>query len=130
MSSARIMMAKSGEEIRGQILVNGRPLDLYFPRLTHRKSIMYPLTVLEAEDRYNIFVTVHGGGPTGQADAVAHGIARALAIHNPLFIPSSLKLNVCNGTQESKNERSQESQKPESHTPGSSGSFSYQVSFV
>lgn len=81
-SSARVQTVRGS----GQILVNGRPLNEYFPRLADRKTILYPLSVVAAEHRYNIFATVVGGGLSGQAGAVAHGIARTLVIHNPLLL--------------------------------------------
>ncbi len=62
----------------GQILVNGRPLDEYFGRETSRMVVRQPLDVAEARDRFNLQVTVRGGGSSGQAGAIRHGIARAL----------------------------------------------------
>lgn len=85
-SSARVQVVKSGETIRGQILVNGRPLDRYFPRLQHRNEIMYPLRVIQGLDDYNVFATVQGGGLSGQAGAIGHALSRCLAIHNPLLL--------------------------------------------
>ena len=66
----------SGE---GNITVNGRDYTEYFPRPAYQASVSAPLKVLGAGDRYDVMAQVHGGGPTGQADAVRHGIARALA---------------------------------------------------
>lgn len=86
-SSARIYMTNNTEEIKGQILVNGKPINEYFPRLAQRAEMLYPLTVVEAVGDYNIFATVSGGGTTGQSGAVALAIARALVIHNPLLKP-------------------------------------------
>jgi small subunit ribosomal protein S9 len=63
----------------GKITVNGRDYTEYFPRQAYQASVTAPLKVLEAETRYDVAVQVQGGGPTGQADAVRHGIARALA---------------------------------------------------
>ncbi len=63
----------------GRITVNGRDYTEYFPRVTYQASVSAPLKVLEVGDRYDVIVKVEGGGPTGQADAVRHGIARALA---------------------------------------------------
>ncbi len=73
----------------GQILVNGKPLDEYFGRETSRMVVRQPLDVAEARDRFNIQVTVRGGGNSGQAGAIRHGIARALveydeALRSPL----------------------------------------------
>jgi len=63
----------------GRITVNGRDYAEYFPRSTYQTIVSSPLKVLEAEGRYDVIVKVEGGGPTGQAEAVRHGIARALA---------------------------------------------------
>jgi small subunit ribosomal protein S9 len=63
----------------GSITVNGRDYTEYFPRPAYQASVSAPLKALGAEDRYDIVAQVHGGGPTGQADAVRHGIARALS---------------------------------------------------
>jgi small subunit ribosomal protein S9 len=63
----------------GNITVNGRDYTEYFPRPAYQASVSAPLKVLGAEDRYDVIARVHGGGPTGQADAVRHGMARALA---------------------------------------------------
>ena len=62
----------------GQIVVNERPLDEYFGRETARMVVRQPLDVAEARDRFNVRVTVKGGGASGQAGAIRHGIARAL----------------------------------------------------
>lgn len=60
------------------IIVNGTPHEEVFPRLVHRQTIERPLTLTESRARYNVMIKVAGGGLTGQADAIAHGIARAL----------------------------------------------------
>ena len=67
----------------GATWINGRSLEEYFPRAVHRTLALAPLKVAEAEGTYDIRVRVHGGGPTGQAGAVRHGIARALVEANP-----------------------------------------------
>jgi small subunit ribosomal protein S9 len=63
--------------------INGRTLDSYFPRLVHRTQAAAPLQVAGLEGQYDIRVRVHGGGPTGQAGAVRHGLARALVEADP-----------------------------------------------
>ena len=63
----------------GKITVNGRDYTEYFPRPIYQARVSEPLKVLEAGNRYDAVVQVEGGGPTGQADAVRHGIARSLA---------------------------------------------------
>jgi len=62
----------------GKILVNGQPVEQYFPRLPLQTIIRQPLTVAHAEGRFDVLATVDGGGVSGQAGAVRHGIARAL----------------------------------------------------
>ena len=67
---------------------NGRTIEDYFPRQAHRTSALAPLQIAGAEGTYDIRVRVHGGGPSGQAGAVRHGIARALVEADPeLRIP-------------------------------------------
>ena len=63
----------------GKITVNGRDYKEYFPRNTYQVAVSSPLKVLEVAGNYDVVVKVEGGGPTGQAEAVRHGIARALA---------------------------------------------------
>jgi small subunit ribosomal protein S9 len=63
--------------------INGRTLDDYFKRVVHRTQVVAPLKVAEAEGTYDVRVRVHGGGPTGQAGAVRHGVARALVEADP-----------------------------------------------
>ena len=71
---ARVFMAKGN----GQITVNGKPLDQYFARETGRMVVRQPLTLTEHLESFDIMVNVVGGGETGQAGAVRHGITRAL----------------------------------------------------
>ena len=63
----------------GKFSINGRTLEEYFPRALYQKVVRSPLMLLESSERYDVVVRVEGGGPTGQSDAVRHGIARALA---------------------------------------------------
>jgi small subunit ribosomal protein S9 len=67
----------------GGTWINGRTLDEYFPRPTHRTLVMAPLRLAGLEGRYDLRVRVAGGGPSGQAGAVRHGIARALVEADP-----------------------------------------------
>jgi small subunit ribosomal protein S9 len=62
----------------GKILINGRALENYFPVESQRTTVTQPLTVTGSAEKYDVHVNVRGGGPTGQAGAVRHGIARAL----------------------------------------------------
>ena len=67
----------------GTTWINGRTVEEYFPRATHRAALMAPLKVAGAEGTYDLRVRVEGGGPTGQAEAIRHGIARALVEADP-----------------------------------------------
>ena len=62
----------------GAIIVNNVPYEERFPRLEHRQVIQQPLLVTESVGKYNVLVKVEGGGISGQAGAISHGIARAL----------------------------------------------------
>ncbi|MHB8765473.1 MAG: 30S ribosomal protein S9 [Deferrisomatales bacterium] len=63
----------------GRIVINQkRTLEEYFPRAAHRQAVLSPLTLTERLDRYDLKISVRGGGITGQAEAIRHGIARAL----------------------------------------------------
>lgn len=73
-SSARVFL-KPGS---GNIVVNERPLDQYFGRETARMIVRQPLNTVEMADKFDIYVTVTGGGSSGQAGAIRHGITRAL----------------------------------------------------
>lgn len=69
----------------GQITINDRPLDDYFGRSTSRMIVRQPLELTKTEAQFDIDVNVVGGGLAGQADAIRHGITRALCEANPEF---------------------------------------------
>ena len=73
-STARVFMTKG----KGQIMVNDRPLDEFFGRETARMIVRQPLQLSELSEKFDVTVTVKGGGTTGQAGAIRHGITRAL----------------------------------------------------
>ena len=84
-STARVYMQKG----TGVITVNSRPLDEFFGRETGRMIVRQPLELVQMIDRFDFAVQVSGGGITGQAGAIRHGIARALmrydeALRGPL----------------------------------------------
>lgn len=62
----------------GQVTLNGKPLETYFPSMAVRMRVMEPLSLTQTQGRYDIDATLDGGGTTGQADALRLGIARAL----------------------------------------------------
>ena len=63
---------------QGVILVNNRPFEDYFPRATSRMNILQPFELTETFGKFDVLVNVRGGGLSGQAGAVRHGITRAL----------------------------------------------------
>ena len=73
-SVARVRLASGS----GKVTVNGRALENYFLTETHRGVVLQPLSVTESSAKFDVQVNVRGGGPSGQAGAVRHGIARAL----------------------------------------------------
>jgi small subunit ribosomal protein S9 len=77
-SSARVFMTLGS----GNIIVNGRPLDQFFGRETARMIVRQPLESVDMAKRVDVRVTVVGGGTSGQAGAIRHGIARALVEFN------------------------------------------------
>ncbi|MBK5962563.1 30S ribosomal protein S9 [Thiocystis minor] len=77
-SAARVFLSVGS----GAITVNNRPLDQFFGRETARMVVRQPLVTAGLVDRVDIKVTVTGGGNTGQAGAIRHGIARALVIYD------------------------------------------------
>jgi small subunit ribosomal protein S9 len=66
----------------GEVKVNGRPLDDYFPNEVLKMVIKQPLLLTETAEKFDISVTVEGGGSAGQAGAIRHGITRALMEYN------------------------------------------------
>ena len=67
----------------GKIVVNGRPIEDYFPSETHRMVLSEPLTATNTNEVYDVDATIYGGGVSGQAGALRLGIARALAELDP-----------------------------------------------
>jgi small subunit ribosomal protein S9 len=86
-SIARVRM-KPGS---GEFTVNDRTLDEYFGRETSKMVLKQPLDIVEQVGKVDIFVTVCGGGLSGQAGAIRHGISRALIRLNPDFRPALKK---------------------------------------
>ncbi|MGH8272754.1 MAG: 30S ribosomal protein S9 [Gammaproteobacteria bacterium] len=77
-AAARVFLRRGS----GRVQVNHRPLDEYFGRETSRMIVRQPLKTADREDQLDAFVTVAGGGTTGQAGAIRHGIARALVTYD------------------------------------------------
>jgi small subunit ribosomal protein S9 len=71
----------------GKITINKRDYEEYFGRATSKMVVRQPLELTETMGRYDIAVNVRGGGLAGQADAIKHGITRALMVVSPTFRP-------------------------------------------
>ena len=67
----------------GSMLLNGRPLEVYFPSMAQRLRILEPMRLAGFDGRYDVSATLEGGGLNGQTDALRLGIARALCEVNP-----------------------------------------------
>ena len=82
-SVARVFLKKG----TGQIVVNGKPVDKYFGRQTSIMVVRQPLMLTENGEAFDVQVNVHGGGESGQAGAVRHGITRALIDYDATLKP-------------------------------------------
>lgn len=87
---ARVFMAKG----TGKIVVNGKPLDEYFSRETGRMVVRQPLALTTNLEAFDIMVNVEGGGETGQAGALRHGITRALIDFDAALKPALSKAGL------------------------------------
>ncbi|MBI2381547.1 MAG: 30S ribosomal protein S9 [Gammaproteobacteria bacterium] len=86
-SAARVFLRPGS----GKITVNGRELEVYFGRETSRMVVRQPLELVEMTDKFDVYVTVEGGGNTGQAGAIRHGITRALMEYDENLRPALRK---------------------------------------
>ena len=82
-SVARVMLRPG----KGEWRVNGRTMADYFPRPTHQIRIEEPLKLTELDGQFDVTIRVHGGGLTGQSDAVRMGLARAIVVHDEELRP-------------------------------------------
>ncbi|MFO8155250.1 MAG: 30S ribosomal protein S9 [Pseudomonadota bacterium] len=78
-SSAARVYLRNGS---GAITINKQPIEEYFGRETNRMVVRQPLELTENLDRFDVDITVHGGGDNGQAGAIRHGITRALMAYD------------------------------------------------
>jgi len=67
----------------GKVVVNGKPINVYFARPVLQMILKQPFTVSGTEDQFDVMATVKGGGLSGQAGAVKHGVSRALQLYDP-----------------------------------------------
>ena len=86
-STARVFLTMGS----GAITINKRPLDLFFGRQTARMIVRQPLELMEMIEKFDINVTVKGGGTTGQAGAIRHGLTRALMAYDESMRPALRK---------------------------------------
>lgn len=86
-SAARVFL-KPGS---GKITVNGKPVDVYLSRPTSRMVVVQPFGITSTQNKFDVFVTVAGGGESGQAGAIRHGISRALCAFDETMRPSLKK---------------------------------------
>ena len=86
-STARVFLTIGS----GAITINKRPLDLFFGRQTARMIVRQPLELMEVTDKFDVNVTVKGGGTTGQAGAIRHGLTRALMVYDESMRPTLRK---------------------------------------
>jgi len=86
-SSARVFMRPGS----GEIKVNGRPIEKFFGRQTAIMVVKQPLEVIEMQDKFDFYITVTGGGNTGQSGAIRHGITRALMEYDENYRPALRK---------------------------------------
>ena len=75
----------------GAVVVNGKPMEQLFTRHLHQQSILLPLQLTGSQDKFNVQVKVEGGGISGWAGAIAHGIARALVASDESLKPTLRK---------------------------------------
>ncbi|MGH7949660.1 MAG: 30S ribosomal protein S9 [Candidatus Binataceae bacterium] len=87
---ARVRLFAGG----GTITVNERTLEDYFPRDTARMRILEPFEITETKGQYDVLISVNGGGTTAQADAVRHGISRALVATSETLRPALRKAGM------------------------------------
>lgn len=80
-STARVHLVPG----KGSITVNQRSIEQYFGRETARMVIRQPFAAIDMEDKFDVIVNVAGGGPSGQAGAIRHGITRALMKYDAAF---------------------------------------------
>jgi small subunit ribosomal protein S9 len=82
-ATARVHLKKG----KGNISINGRTVEEYFGRETARMMVRSPFVVLDMQDKFDCAINVDGGGPSGQAGAIRHGITRALMDYDETFRP-------------------------------------------
>lgn len=111
---ARVWMSPGS----GNIVVNGKPADSYFERETSRMVLRQSLEILELGEQFDVWATVRGGGHSAQADAMRHGIARALILIDPERRPTLKRAGFL-----TRDSRKKERKKP--GQPGARKRFQY-----
>ena len=82
-STARVWLKRG----KGDIVINGKKMDKYFVRPVLKMMINQPFEIINLENSFDVFITVNGGGLSGQAGAIRHGISKALTIFDTNFRP-------------------------------------------
>jgi small subunit ribosomal protein S9 len=123
-STARVYLRPGG----GNVMVNRKSFDAYFPNETHRMIIRQPLNLTETTNKFDVLVNVAGGGPSGQAGAIRHGITRALMEYNADLRPA-LKSGRAwlLATRASRKERSTDRRARASDSSSRNGKFQIQI---
>ncbi len=114
-ASARVFL-KSGT---GKISVNGKSFEEFFPYVSKQVEALKPLKLTQEDKSLDILITVKGGGMTGQAGAIRHGLARALIEHSPDYRPVLKKAGFL-----TRDSRAVERKKPGRHKARKSTQFS------
>lgn len=78
----------------GTIVINGRPFEEVFTRPAYQMIVRQPLLLTETLDKFNVQVKINGGGTTGWAEAIAHGVARALVVADEQYKPTLRKAGL------------------------------------
>ncbi|MHB8258186.1 MAG: 30S ribosomal protein S9 [Acidiferrobacterales bacterium] len=86
-ATARVHLTRG----KGTITINNRPIDEYFGRETARMLVRQPFVTLDMQNKFDVRVNVAGGGPSGQAGAIRHGITRALMVYDETLRPALRK---------------------------------------
>ena len=89
-SIARVWLKKGS----GNFYINGKQMNDYFKKINLQISVLRPLSITNREKEYDVRCNVRGGGLTGQAGAIIHGIARAIVLHEPDLKPTLKKENL------------------------------------
>jgi small subunit ribosomal protein S9 len=86
---ARVWIKKG----KGKVTVNNKDIDKYFSLNKYQVEVNRPFSATDTDNKFDVFCTVTGGGVSAQAEAIAHGVSKALSVHNPEAYHSVLRAN-------------------------------------